>query len=140
MPLFLSSHYICTMKKWMAIFVFCVYTFGATDANQLLRLPLLVKHYFKHKADNPDISIAAFLNIHYIQKQEMDADYQQDMQLPFKMHDEAACCASTAVVVPQPITITLPKQETRPVTYIVSNDPMPDFISCKSIFQPPKAA
>ncbi|MFL9481975.1 hypothetical protein ACI6Q2_04300 [Chitinophagaceae bacterium LWZ2-11] len=127
------------MKKWLAILLLSIYLFGATDAYQLLKFPLLVKHYIKHKSENPDITILAFLKIHYIDKQEIDADYQQDMQLPFKKH-ETECCLSIATILPAPIEIDYksPVKIVR-TKYKHWNDNVPAFLTIKSVFQPPKA-
>ncbi|MBI2730169.1 MAG: hypothetical protein HYX40_05360 [Sphingobacteriales bacterium] len=58
-----------------------------TETHELLRLPLLVKHYFKHqKADN-NISLLKFLYQHYASKETNDTDEQEDNELPFKTYN-----------------------------------------------------
>src|SRR5258706_15680557 len=91
------------MKKAIAIFFLLTYLFGSTDASQLIRLPLLVKHYVRHKTEDPSLTIVSFLKMHYVGQQPFDADYQQDMQLPFKTPSDVFMAASPTILplVPQ---------------------------------------
>ena len=57
------------------------------ELRQLVKLPNLIEHYISHKIENRDISVFAFLKMHYLDEQKMDKDYDQDMKLPFKTHD-----------------------------------------------------
>ncbi|HVI43994.1 MAG TPA: hypothetical protein VM802_03975 [Chitinophaga sp.] len=125
------------MKKATAIFLLFLYLFGSTDACQILRLPLLVKHYEKHKCENADLTLAAFLKMHYIDEQPFDSDYLQDMQLPFKSPD--VLCISLPTLVPVPVTLYVPLLELPKESYIVMNDCTPLHSFPGNIFQPPKA-
>lgn len=126
------------MKKSVAIFLFSLYLFGATDAYQLLKLPLFVQHYLVHQRQNPDLSIAGFFQIHYNDGLlVVDDDFDQDMQLPFK---------ATPVVFSQAINIIVPfATSIEPVTlleikdvYIISNQQVNNPNKGRSIFQPPR--
>jgi len=125
------------MKKWAAIFLFAVYVFGATDAYQLLKLPLFVKHFIKHRQEQPGISLTAFIKEHYSGEIVIDADFKQDMQLPFKTH-ESECCLIAATILPQPIVINHQVEEPVITEYTVLNDDVPPYLIPHSIFQPPK--
>ena len=116
----------------------CLYTFGATEAYQLLKLPILVQHFFQHKQEDKHLSFWAFLNMHYAEKTVIDADYQQDMQLPFKTND-ADICMSASISFPAPFfifeTISAPTvQQIFPTT----NEQMYVYLNQTDIFQPPK--
>lgn len=50
-------------------------------------MPRLIEHYISHKIANHDMSLYAFIKMHYIDEQIVDSDYKQDMKLPFKTHD-----------------------------------------------------
>lgn len=50
-------------------------------------MPALINHYIQHKDQNAHITLLQFLKIHYLDKQEVDEDYAEDMQLPFKTLD-----------------------------------------------------
>lgn len=117
--------------------MFSIYAVGATDFNQLLKLPLLVKHYVKHKQENPRMSIGAFIKMHYIDKQPFDADYQQDMQLPFKQHDDY--CLLLATVLPKQIVLTQHHVETVSPTYTILNDDFLPSLKFGAVFKPPRA-
>lgn len=75
------------MNKYAAIFLVFVYLISATEFSQLLRIPLLLKHFTEHKMELRDLSVSGFLSIHYFNGNPHDKDFETDMQLPFKSHD-----------------------------------------------------
>lgn len=58
-----------------------------TELSQLLKVPVLIEHFVKHKAENPKLSFIGFLSMHYFNGNPHDQDYDQDMRLPFKSHN-----------------------------------------------------
>lgn len=58
-----------------------------TQLYQLLKVPVLVQHYFEHKQANHNISLTQFLLMHYAKKghELKDKDDSRDMQLPYKV-------------------------------------------------------
>jgi hypothetical protein len=72
------------MRKIVAIFFLSLFTVTTTEAGQLLKLPLLVSHYQKHKAAGRTNTFWGFIKEHYTGGQEKDSDSQEDQQLPFK--------------------------------------------------------
>ncbi|MDE3236555.1 MAG: hypothetical protein KGO81_11420 [Bacteroidota bacterium] len=126
------------MKKVVAIFLFSLYFFGSTEAYQLLKLPLLVKHYIKHKEEDPSINITAFLKLHYNKKMVVDDDFQQDMQLPFKTNNADACLVASVSMPASPVIfeyVPLPEVKNE---FIMKNDLQPIHPLRSAIFQPPK--
>jgi hypothetical protein len=128
------------MKKAAVIFAITVYFFGATDAYQLLKLPLFINHYVKHIAEDPNTTLASFVKMHYAGEIIFDEDYKQDMQLPFKTQEKDICCScSFSVTLPiqkftiEPILLT-PRKKNHPQL------PQPDYslVSVRDIFQPPR--
>lgn len=81
--------YLYPVKKCIAIFFTAVFILGTTEAHQLFRLPLLVSHYITHTQEDKSISVLQFLSMHYSGEIVYDADYEQDMQLPFKQTSDA---------------------------------------------------
>ncbi len=126
------------MKKTVTILLLAIYLFGSTQAGQLLKLPLLVTHYVQHKAENPQISFLAFLKIHYVDPQPYDADYQQDMQLPFKTLGDV-CCVNVPVVLPAVLSINFKAPDPGSTAYTILNDEVPVCRLAYSVFQPPRA-
>ena len=125
------------MKKWLSIFLFTIYFFGATDAYQLLKIPALINHFILHKSENPDITFTQFFHIHYNGKITIDADFEKDMQLPFKTH-ETECCISIATILPAPIQVKIKSPEASFPEYNIINDGIPVHLISSSIFQPPR--
>lgn len=111
---------------------------STTELYQLLKLPLLVEHFIEHKELDKTLSLQRFLRMHYLNEDIKDNDYDKDMSLPFKSHNENA---STSMVASVPKKfITLPKplyKELKP--FIISDEMLPNsaFLSC--IWQPPKS-
>lgn len=127
------------LRKLIAISLFSIYLFSTTELHQLLKLPFLVTHFLEHKTQNGDITLLTFLHLHYANGHQKDADYDKDMQLPFKSND-GCINASIAPFIP----ISLSTEISRPV-YIQSNnftlrydvDINSFFLS--NIWQPPKS-
>lgn len=126
------------MKKAIAIFFLLTYLFGSTDASQLIRLPLLVNHYIRHKHEDHSLTILSFLKMHYVGQQPLDSDYQQDMQLPFKTSVDAFLSAPPTILPVAPQLLLNDPVIVR-VKYSLLNDQIPLYIFPRSIFQPPKA-
>lgn len=73
------------MKKLISILLLSLYLVSTTEMYQLLKMPLLIEHYFQHKNLNPEMSLTAFLKIHYDHPVK-DSDHDQDQKLPFVSH------------------------------------------------------
>jgi hypothetical protein len=101
-------------------------------------MPLLVQHFMKHKADNPETTLFAFLEMHYAHPQTYDDDWQQDMQLPFKVHDVEFHSLPVICVNAQTPDTRAPERLLPTHEPIVLSDG--DYCSCYSgkIFQPPR--
>ncbi len=128
------------MQKTAAIFLLSLYLFGATDAYQLLKLPLLVQHFIAHHHENPSISFISFMHLHYQDEIVIDEDFQEDMQLPFKTHETDCCLSmSLATLVPTPLEIKLQPAGQPQIIHVLFNDDILLFLSAPSIFQPPRA-
>jgi len=69
----------------MSILFLFLHLTAFTPLREVLKLPVLVEHFIEHRAVNPSISFLAFLDMHYMHGSPRDADYDRDMQLPFKM-------------------------------------------------------
>ncbi|MCL6523121.1 MAG: hypothetical protein K6T34_00540 [Thermoflavifilum sp.] len=72
------------MNKWGALLLWFLYFNAYLDGYQWLRVPLLVQHYIQHKHENPSMNLLDFLHLHYSGFMIYDADWHQDVQLPFK--------------------------------------------------------
>lgn len=120
----------------MAIGLLATYLFTTTELGQLLKIPILISHYLEHKASS-NLSLSQFLNMHYAQGDIKDADYANDMKLPFKTHENCTNFINTLVMQPfllgsHPLCIHVEKAK-----YVfIAN--MCTFSYNSSIWQPPK--
>ena len=73
------------MKKWISILLLSFYLVSTTELYQFLKIPILIEHFIKHKAENSQLTLVAFLKMHYDHPVK-DADYQTDQKLPFAAH------------------------------------------------------
>ena len=124
------------MKKYVTLFLIFTYLFSMTELHQILKAPLLVEHYYEHN-DSKELSVLTFLEMHYLNGNVKDADYEKDMKLPFKSFQDN----HPNVVLHLPETtdffnfITFSLSEQKP--YCIKNQVnTSSFLT--SIWQPPK--
>lgn len=125
------------MNNKAAILLMSIYLFGATNACQVLKLPLLVTHYLKHKQESPYITLDSFIKMHYIDAQPFDADYAQDMQLPFKTTPNTFC-VNTPSIAPVFYRVVFRAPVPNPEKQLIENEDIPLNIRTSRIFQPPR--
>lgn len=127
-----------SVKVKIATLLMITYLFGGTNACQLLKLPLLVSHFIKHKEENSHITLGSFLKMHYVDPQPLDADYAQDMQLPFKTTPDILCRNIPVILSNPPVNIPkipVPKHITQPLV----NENIHATLLYHNIFHPPRA-
>jgi hypothetical protein len=129
--------YLYGVRKLVAISLVVVYLFGATEASQLLKLPVLVQHYYEHKAGNASVTLVQFLHMHYMGHDDNDADNLRDMQLPFKTMNDC-CMIAFNNLPPQKIQINEVFAYDVQQEFTLLNDATPFSISLEDIFQPPR--
>lgn len=77
-----SFHRFSILKHVAVILLLLLVLSVQTPFGQLLKLPLLVEHFIKHRHQN-GLSVIAFLQQHYA-SDHRDADWPEDAKLPFK--------------------------------------------------------
>ncbi|EFK34100.1 Uncharacterised protein [Chryseobacterium gleum] len=87
-------HNFVIVKKLISILLLSLYLVSTTELYQLLKMPLLIEHYFQHKNLNSEMSFTAFLKMHYDHPVK-DNDYDQDQKLPFVSHASPLSVAFT---------------------------------------------
>lgn len=131
--------YLYLVRKLVAILFTAIYLFGATEASQLLKLPVLVQHYYEHKAGNASVTLVQFLHMHYMGHDNDDTDNLRDMELPFKTMDD--CCMITFnSLPPQKLQVIEVVEYEIQQEFTLLNDGAPSSISIRDIFQPPRLA
>lgn len=90
MVFFKDTIYFCMMKVIVPklLIVLCLFSF--TPLREMIKVPLLVFHYIEHLNEDPNITFAGFLDMHYLHGIVYDDDYARDMQLPFKAMDSVS--------------------------------------------------
>lgn len=78
------------MNTFVARFLLAICLFSFTPMKEFIKIPMLVSHYMQHAQDNPSLTIIDFLDLHYMHGIVLDEDYEEDMQLPFKVVDYTA--------------------------------------------------
>lgn len=138
----LASEYFCTfvvLKKSIAILFLSIYLLTTTDAYQLLKMPMIFKHFVEHRQADKNISFLKFLDMHYMHGSPKDKDYHKDMQLPFKSSgDFISVLASEFIPLNEHILLTAPVVlVSEKKIAIQQNDLLPSYLA--SIWQPPKS-
>jgi hypothetical protein len=125
------------LKKITAILFVSVYLFSYTELHQLVKIPLLVEHFREHRQEDKNISIWAFLKIHYLEKMVKDSDFDKDQQLPLR---DADCNSMAATSICDfnlsAMELVTPNQLPRQFT-VYREENKPQFASF-DIFQPPR--
>lgn len=104
----------------------------------MLKLPVLIHHFFEHKQWDKNTTLVAYLRHHYLNGDKEDFDYVKDKQLPFK--SSHCMIASVPVMVPDPLMVIgiSPDPENRSFPKLTdSNEPS---VYLKGIFRPPRLA
>ncbi len=63
-----------------------------------MKLPLFVRHYIEHKGKDAQLTLSEFIEMHYANTDVKDADYEEDMKLPFKTHNVCAGVTSISFI------------------------------------------
>lgn len=126
------------MKKIIAILFLGVVLFSATPMHQLLKLPVLVQHFFEHKQIDKSLDFLAYINEHYFSGEDQDADYKRDQQLPFKTHDHSIATVMNALPAANH-KLSINPIENIYVSHILIDETLVSSQYLSSIWQPPKS-
>jgi len=108
-----------------------------TELNQLVKLPLFVKHFIEHKNKDAQLSLAGFIEMHYLNGDVKDADYDEDMKLPFKT--PSTCFNLVVSCAPTTFTeLTISSQDSDENFYCNYKENFLSSSCLSSIWQPPK--
>lgn len=125
------------MKRFLSTVCLCLMLFSQTELYQLLKLPVFVAHYFEHKQEDPSISLKSFFVLHYLSGNEIDEDYQRDMQLPFKTQVFSFVGSISVEPTNQLFAIEIPVTFIGIQQHVFFQQSFPSFYST-DIWQPPR--
>ena len=138
-PGFTKSRIFAGLKRFLSISLLSIFLVSATELYQLVKLPLMVEHFKEHRQEDKDITLWAFLCMHYDYAAKPDEDYAKDMTLPFKAND-SMIHATIADFVPTTFYISPAKTIYASSVQFVTFDEQhisSSFLS--NIWQPPKS-
>lgn len=102
-----------------------------------MKFPILVQHYIEHKEQNKELSLWAFLYMHYAKDDSNVPDYDEDMKLPFKSHSECSGLVLASTVPPPVVELIEPVfSEKSEFSFYTESGITSAVLS--SIWQPPK--
>lgn len=125
------------MKRIIAISLITCFLVSTTELCQLLKLPKLIEHFAQHREQNSDLSFQAFLNLHYLIDHGKDADYQEDMQLPFKTFQTPINSNYTGFIAHHIYYTPMQSFAIVKTPPLLINDEISDFIVYNSVWRPP---
>jgi hypothetical protein len=126
------------VKKAFAILILGIYFFGATEAYQLLKVPLFIKHFIMHRDADQQLTLSGFIKIHYLDPLVVDDDFDQDMQLPFKTHESDGCTIAANSLPIQRMVVIIPPIVPVPTPNFFFKEANYSFDHLPNIFQPPR--
>jgi hypothetical protein len=128
------------MQKWVARFFLIVMCCSQTELHQLIKIPVFWQHLQEHRAENPSISLTDFIVLHYFSGDVRDADYDRDMQLPFKSHHSETCYQLSPSLLPTITTVPAATFAQAPTQFHNGYIGTVYTQYCADIWQPPKTA
>jgi hypothetical protein len=135
--LILNELSLFIMKRAIAIVFLSAYLLSSTELHELFRLPLFVEHFIVHNQQQ-DISLKDFIVLHYFSGDIRDADYADDMKLPFKGHWDLSSFRSLCFIIP----FTTVRQSGALAFSVEYNHYIHSFMpsaQIENIWQPPRA-
>ncbi len=125
------------MKKLFIIFVLFIYLSANTQLHEVFKLPTLIEHFIEHNQANPSLSFFDFLHMHYANGNVKYADYDKDMQLPFKSHHECDNFVTVFSLLPNNPQIIQPVYFHKTL-FCEYNHILISSAALEAIWQPPK--
>ena len=123
------------MKRRVAILFALIFLVTTTEFGQLLKFPILVEHFVEHKAENPNLSLWSYFQIHYSQ-QYKEEGHPTDDNLPFANYTNVIHILATTP--PTILKINKVKINTSFTKIHAFDDFVIDSAYLSSIWQPPK--
>ena len=123
------------MKRRIAILFAFIFLITTTELGQLLKFPILIEHFVEHKAENPNLSLWNYLQIHYSQQYKEEGD-PTDEKLPFANYTNVIHILATTP--PTILKIEKIKISTAFTKIHALDDFFVDSAFLSSIWQPPK--
>jgi hypothetical protein len=106
---------------------------------ELLKIPFMIEHYKKHKAEDASMTVWRFIKIHYDGCNNIYGDESDDAKLPFKATDGKIDVTSFQCIISSPLKIFTSFQNEVILEKFLFRFEDADFIQAAiKLFQPPK--
>ena len=109
-----------------------------TQVTELFKLPKLFEHYKMHSNWNEQISFLEFLAEHYSEGNTKNADYDEDMKLPFKTMNNSGNFMISYVPVTQAFKLSKKLNVVQKVQWSTAPANLFPSAHLSIIWQPPK--
>lgn len=125
------------MKKTTVILFIVSFLLETSCLKELIKMPLLIHHYFEHITCHPKDNFISFISKHYAGEQNSDSvhDKETDKQLPFKSTENFQAHISAFIL--SKIKIAAVIFDTEPATFSAIRTST-IFSRSYDIWQPPK--
>ena len=98
---------------------------------------MLVEHFTEHREENRNMTLWQFLYVHYAMGDVKDSDYDKDMKLPFKTHDNCVSSFTNVYLPSAKVSIEKPIQFLQKKSFASKGQfLLTSFLS--NIWQPPR--
>jgi hypothetical protein len=104
-----------------------------------MKLPLFVKHFIEHKGKDNQLSLSKFIEMHYAHGDVKDADYDEDMKLPFKTHNSCSGISGISFIPNSFIDLCIKPLSSKENSYSHYQERFLTSSYLSSIWQPPKS-
>jgi hypothetical protein len=123
----------------LSLLLLSAYLISITEFYQMLKLPLLLEHFYEHKNLNEGTTLWSFMIMHYTNNDVKYADHDKDMRLPFKSNEGSVNIFSLSFI-QNFTTVKLINPFEREInSYLIYNDHLINFTFFSNIWQPPKS-
>ena len=126
--------------KFFAISLLGIYLISITELNQLVKLPLLVKHFIEHKEKDKQLSFFAFLDKHYATSEFDEVGHDEHSNLPFKSHHSCVTAFSLAFYSNNVTSLLFKPIQTQNSNFSIYKEKKIKSAYLSFIWQPPKHA
>jgi len=129
---------VVVFKHITASLLLAFYMLSATAIYEVVKLPMLVEHYFDHSQEDQQIGFFQYLTLHYGIEDGTDKDAAEDRQLPFQSSEFFSTISFVSV---NPPVINQSVRFTESITdhdFLLSNEVFLPSAYLARIWQPPR--
>ena len=129
---------VCRAQVLLVVFLLAA-VLPARLRTVLISIPLFVKHYQEHRAENEDVSFLAFWDLHFGSAAQQHAHEHDHSKLPLKGHSVPMynwVASSLPASAAPSLRLPIASKDGKPGDFVV----FPASASFSDIWQPPKSA